>query len=87
MFIKELGIYIDYLKDRIEESKSAMNKKQEKYLSSFVSNLKEGVNYYHGVFSGLKDKFTDTKSRILNELDESKQTLDVLNSQIEKLKA
>jgi hypothetical protein len=87
MFIKELGIYIEYLKDRIEESKTAMNRKQEKYLSSFVSNLKEGVNYYHGVFSGLKDKFTDTKSRILNELDASKQTLDVLNSEIEKLKA
>ena len=82
MFIKELSMYIDYLKDKIDETKVDMTKKQEKYLLTFEKNLQEGINYYHSLFDGLKDKFEDTKSTILNDLNTSKDTLSELRLQI-----
>ena len=85
MFIKELTIYIDFLKNKIEETRVSMTNKQEKYLLTFVKNLKEGISYYYRLFNDLKDKFEDTKSSILNDLDASKKTLHLLNLEIENL--
>ena len=85
MFIEELNIYIDFLKNKLEETKVSVTKKQKKYFSTFVKNLNEGVNYYNGLFSNLKSIFKDTKSNILSDLDASKKTLNLLNLEIEKL--
>lgn len=85
MFVKELKIYIDYLKNRIEETKVSMTAKQEKYLLTFANNLKEGVNYYQNLFSDLKENFKDKKSGILNELNSGKKTLQSLYSEIKNL--
>jgi len=41
MFIKELQIYIDYLKNKLVELKKSMDKKEEKYLLTFTNNMKE----------------------------------------------
>jgi hypothetical protein len=41
MFIKELKIYIDFLKNKIEETRVSTTNKQEKYLLTFVKNLNE----------------------------------------------
>lgn len=68
MFIKELHIYIDYLKDKLEEAKKKMNKKQEKYLLTFTNNMKEGVAYFQNLFQGMKHTFEDAKSKVLKEL-------------------
>jgi len=62
-----------------------MTNKQEKYLSTFVMNLEEGINYYIRLFTDLKDVFEDTKSSILNGLDDCKNTLCLLNLEIENL--
>jgi len=85
MFIKELGIYIDYLKNKIEEAGFSMTDKQEKYLLNFAGNLKEGINYYTNLFSSIKDKFEDVKSNILSDLDSGKKDLQLLNLKIEHL--
>ncbi len=85
MFIKELNIYIDYLKNKLEEAKASMSDKQEKHLLAFSKNLKEGINYYSNLFNGLKDRFEDTKADILNDLEESKKALHLLNLEIESL--
>jgi hypothetical protein len=85
MFIKELKLYIDYLKNKIEETRVSMTNKQEKYLLIFVKNLKEGVNYYYRLFTDLKDVFEDAKPNILSDLDASKKTLHFLNLEIENL--
>ncbi len=69
MFVKELGIYVDYLKNKIEETKTSMTKKQEKYLESFENNLESGIDYYQKLFGELKDKFGETKSNILRDLE------------------
>ncbi len=83
MFIKELNIYLDYLKKQIEDAQSEMTKKQEKYLQKFANNLNEGIQYYDGLFSGLKDQFNDTKSNILSELAFSKKQLQALKIRID----
>lgn len=82
MFVKELKIYIDYLKDRYEESKYAMTVKQEKYLESFSNNLKEGIQYYEEVFSNVKDKFESTKANILNDLEQGMKALNQLKDEM-----
>ncbi len=86
MFVKELNIYIEHLKERFEETKMSMCQKQEQYLTNFGSNLKEGISYYQELFGGLKDKFEDTKINVLGELENSKNALQVLIKEIEKRK-
>ena len=85
MFIKEIKIYIDFLKDKIEEMKISMTNKQEKYLLEFAQNLKEGINYYYGLLNDLKGIFEDTKANILRDLDASNKTLILLNVEIKSL--
>ncbi len=85
MFIKELNIYIDYLKTQIEETKIVVTKKQERYLKTFAKNLQEGINYYHDLFINLNDQFKDTKSTILNDLNFSRARMQVLEVEINSL--
>lgn len=85
MFVKELNLYLDFLKNKIEDARLSMTKKQENYLFTFVNNLKEGVNYYTNVFGDLKDKFNDTKSTIMDDLEAGKRALHLLKMEIERL--
>ena len=85
IFIKELGIYLDYLRNKIEESKYSMNKKQEKYLLTFIHNLNDGIAYYQKLFGDLKDRFQDSKTIILTELEKGTDTLQQLKMKIDGL--
>lgn len=85
MFIKELGIYLDYLKNRIEESRESMNKKQEKYLLTFTHNLNEGIAYYQQLFGNLKGQFEDVKFAVQAELTQGLKTLEGFKRDIEAL--
>ncbi len=82
MFIKELNIYIDYLKNKIAEAGSLRTPKQDKYFSSFISNLQDGIDYYSNLFSELKEAFKDKKESILTELKNSRKDLQILNLEI-----
>jgi hypothetical protein len=46
MFIKELEMYIDYLKKEIDKSINDFSAKKEKYFNEFKSNLLRGIEYY-----------------------------------------
>jgi len=87
MFIKELDIYLEYLKNKIDETKGALDRKQEKYFSTFTSNLKEGISYYVDLFNGMKEISGSIKNNILKELEDSKEALQILNFELAKLKA
>ena len=78
MFIKELHIYIDYLKSKMEELKNSTSSKQEQYAATFADNLKDGISYYQKLFDKLKDWFEDSKHDIFQELETSKQVLHLL---------
>ncbi|MBU2906797.1 hypothetical protein KO529_18500 [Arenibacter algicola] len=85
MFVKELGIYLDYLKNKIEESRESMNKKQEKYLLTFTHNLNEGITYYQQLFGSLKGQFENVKDSVLTELTQGLKTLEGFKMEIETL--
>ncbi|MGQ1909257.1 hypothetical protein ACT3CE_05665 [Marinifilum sp. RC60d5] len=68
MFIKELNIYYDYLKEQIEEPKKPVPK-QIKSLETFKNNLLNGVNYYKDLSQKFSDKFIHMKSQIENDLN------------------
>jgi hypothetical protein len=85
MFVKELNIYIDYLRGKVDEAKLSITEKQKKYLQLFEQNLMEGINYYQEVFSNLSKQFKNSKSSILYDLGASKNSLRLLYLEIEKL--
>ncbi len=84
LFVKELKVYVDYLKARIDESTGEMGKKQERYLLKFTNNLQEGISYYQNLFEGVKEKFVDAKFTITNDLEHCKMVLDELKQEIEE---
>lgn len=85
LFIKELSIYIDYLKNKLEDVKIEMSNKEEKYLLTFTTNLNEGISYYKSMFNELKNTFQEIKEEVLNELDKGEKTLSLINLEIQNL--
>jgi len=85
MFVKELKIYVDYLRKQIAREEPPLPPRQEKRLLAFAENLKEGIKYYQRLFSGLNDRFQNTKSTILRDLENSKKVLQLLRLKIESL--
>ena len=83
LFIKELSIYIEYLKNKLEEEKAVMTIKEEKYLLSFTNNLNEGIRYYKSLFNNLKNVFEEIKDDVLCELDKGEKTLDLISLEIQ----
>jgi hypothetical protein len=85
MFVKEFNMYIDYLKNKIEESKPNLTIKQKKQLVTFIHNLEKGNEYYDSLFNDAKGYFDDAKSTIKKELESTKKVLKQLNTEIEDL--
>jgi heme oxygenase len=80
MFIAELYLYIDYLKEQIQDDIEADQfEKKYKYYNTFFQNLRSGINYYREM-PGLSEA---TKSRMLKDLDSASLELDSLNYQHE----
>jgi hypothetical protein len=82
MFIKELNMYIDYLKDKIDEQGEVMNKAQEKYFAKFSANLSEGINYYKEMFENVKGEFEEIKESVLKDLRDTSLILNDLENTI-----
>ncbi len=80
MFVKELGLYLEYLGKKIEETESPFSKKQIEYFNEFVSNLKDGINYYRKLFS---DKLSSGKT-VLKELEKAEVTIFGFDGKISK---
>lgn len=85
MFIKELQIYLEYLKNKLLEVKRDMNKKEEKYLLTFTNNMKEGIAYYQNLFNNISNVFDDKKHMIMKELELGTEVLERIHSEIESL--
>jgi len=85
MFVKELTLYIDYLRDKIKEASSSISAKQTKYFAKFIENLGEGIDYYQRLFGNMKSKFEGSKSTILNELEANKDAIRDLQDEVEHI--
>jgi len=69
VFINELKIYFDYLKDEVQKSTDSLSVKQTKYFSSFKSNLLSGIEYYKQLIPYLSDETDDFKAKMNEEID------------------
>ncbi len=87
MFIKELNIYVDYLKNKFDEAKGSLDRKQVKYFTSFTKNLNEGIAYYQKLFTETSNSFKTIKTSILNDLEQSKKNLQLISLEIDRYKA
>jgi len=69
LFIKELSMYIDYLKNMIGEIKMPVEIKQKRHIQKFKKNLNDGIGYYKNLFSDVKNKFDSIKTNVINDLE------------------
>jgi len=70
MFIKELNLYINYLKNEILEYTSEVSAAQIKKWNVFKNNIIEGINYYQNLFS-TTHFFENSKKEIQKQLIQS----------------
>jgi len=85
MFIKELKLYSDHLKAKIDDIQGDLNKRQEKSLVAFSENLKDGISYYKNLFSQSNDRFEASKLQILAELQLYMGHLEDMQKKISKM--
>lgn len=85
MFVKELGLYLKYLRTKIDETTTVLNRKEVKYFNNFTKNMAEGIEYYKLMFTNMKGKFEDTKVKILEDLDAGMDSLAFMKQEIDKL--
>ncbi len=69
MFVKELGIYVDYLKNEIEDSVETINGRKLKYFEEFKSNLLNGIGYYDTLVKEMKEESEIYKNKMKEELE------------------
>lgn len=73
LFIAELHLYINYLKEQLEEDiQPEQVSKKKKYFASFYQNLKDGIMYYRqlpGIADTSRDEFVKALGNAEKELD------------------
>jgi hypothetical protein len=69
MFIKELKMYIEYLKDKMDEATSPFTDKQIKYFDTFQTNLNNGIDYYKKMFAENRDSLKETYDKVISDLE------------------
>jgi len=72
--VNELKMYMDYLKNEINEFSEQITAPQVKKLKAFKSNLTEGIEYYQTLFSS-NNWFEKNRNEIQNQLNSYKNEL------------
>jgi len=75
MFIKELMIYIDYLKNKLEETARPFTEKQSEYFTTFQENLEKGIQYYKELFADVNVNLRDKRASLIAELEQCERQL------------
>lgn len=78
MFLKELGLYVDYLKTQLADNADSMDEKQQKYLESFRDNLLDGIDYYRNLFGQADFPQNNGAATIFDGLDSFEEELKTL---------
>ena len=78
MFVKELQLYVGYLKEQLSEAEAiAPDKKFIKYCTSFSENLLEGINYYQKLLDG-NETFASWKSLVERPFADARKEIETL---------
>ena len=78
VFVKEISLYIDHLKNEIAEKLKPIQEKQKQYFEQFRDNLVSGIDYYQTLLSKMKNESLVKKKKIAKELTSIK--INLLNS-------
>jgi hypothetical protein len=79
MFLKELSIYIDYLKKKMDAIDSDCIGKQLQGLTDFKVKLNDGIEYYKKLFT---QKINSKKAELIRNLDILQRNLDHIKTPI-----
>ena len=82
MFINELGMYLKYFSDKIDEHRKNWGKKSEKQLYNFANNMNDGINYYKEMFNSLGDSFFGKKDFVTNRLNNAVKKMQKMKKDI-----
>ena len=85
MFVKELNLYIDFLKTKVGEASRAPTEKEQKYLRMFAENLESGVGYYFNLFENAGRGIVNANTVIRGQMEESLTSLKLLKLKIDNL--
>jgi hypothetical protein len=69
MYVKELTMYIDYLRNKISEEITPIVPKQMRYFNKFRNNLLDGIDYYKRLYGEIKVELVSEFERLENELN------------------
>ena len=81
MFVKEIGLYVDYLESKIKEASAPLDK-QMKYFDNFQKNMEEGIAYYKDLFSDVMKNSDTMKQKITTEISEMEAKLELLKEEL-----
>ncbi len=85
MFVNELGMYLTYLSEKIEEHKNDWGKKSGRYLIAFTSNMNEGITYYQGMFNSVGATFNGVKDAAYQSLNDAVESMKKMGTEIDVL--
>ena len=85
MFVNELGMYLKYLSEKIEEHKENWGRKSGRYLNGFTANMNEGISYYQEMFSSIGDTFNSVKESAINSLNDAAVNMQKMGEDIATL--
>ncbi len=74
LFINELQLYVDYLKEDLAKNLEELSVKKANSFQAFKNNLNEGISYYENLFAKIKAAdilFHKNNIQVLNAIKES----------------
>jgi uncharacterized protein (DUF2164 family) len=82
MFVKELGLYIDYLTKKMDDQAENMSEQTGEYFYEFITNLLEGINYYKNIIHEIIEEPETVREKMLEDLDVMEEKLMVHSLQM-----
>ncbi|MGD0519382.1 MAG: hypothetical protein ABSA26_17735 [Thermoguttaceae bacterium] len=76
MFIREIELYIDYLREELKKYRLGLSSNTLNYFTEFKENLLGGIDYYRLFAESLA---AQTRAQFLDELENSRRMLSVLS--------
>jgi len=75
MFMKELSLYMDYLKRELRQLRDEVTTKQQRYFTTFRANLEEGMRYYEELLPILRTRAAANVQWMRADLDHAAEEL------------
>jgi len=68
-FLKELELYLNYLKNELLRIREPLSEKQKTYFLEFVANLKEGIDYYKRISLAMASQYPEFVKSLNKKLE------------------